>query len=126
MVMLGIAGKGKRAREHAIATAEITNAMKPKYLAALTYTPVPHTPLYQKVQKGEFILPDPFETLEEMKLMLEHITIDDVKFVGAHASNYLPVSGSLQKDKAKMITTIDNVLFTRDMSALRSETMRGL
>jgi radical SAM superfamily enzyme YgiQ (UPF0313 family) len=126
MVLLGIAGKGERAREHAIATAQITNAMKPKYLAALTYTPVPHTPLYQKVKKGEFILPDPFETLEEMKLMIEHISIEDVKFVGAHASNYLPVNGTLQKDKVKMLSTIRQILDTRDMSALRSENMRGL
>jgi radical SAM superfamily enzyme YgiQ (UPF0313 family) len=126
MVLLGIAGKGARAREHAIATAQITNAMKPKYLAALTYTPVPRTPLYQKVKKGEFILPDPFETLEEMKLMIEHISIDDVKFVGAHASNYLPVNGTLQKDKAKMLSMIQQILVIRDMSALRSEKMRGL
>jgi radical SAM superfamily enzyme YgiQ (UPF0313 family) len=126
MVLLGIAGTGDRAREHAIATAEITNAMKPKYLAALTYTPVPHTPLYQKVKKGKFILPDPFETLEEMKLMLEHITMDDLKFVGAHASNYLPINGTLQKDKDKMISTIQNILDTKDMAALRSEKMRGL
>jgi radical SAM superfamily enzyme YgiQ (UPF0313 family) len=126
MALLGIAGNWERAREHAIATAEITNAMKPKYLAALTYTPVPFTPLYQKVKKGEFILPDPFETLKEMKLMIEHITIDDVKFVGAHASNYLPVNGMLQKDKAKMLSTIQQILDTRDMSALRSEKMRGL
>jgi radical SAM superfamily enzyme YgiQ (UPF0313 family) len=126
MVLLGIAGNGERAREHAMATAKITNAMKPKYLAALTYTPVPHTPLYQKVKKGEFTLPDPFETLEEMKLMLEHITIDDVKFVGAHASNYLPINGALQKDKAKMLSTIQSILDTRDVSALRSEKTRGL
>lgn len=126
MVLLGIAGKGPRALEHAIATAEITNAMKPKYLAALTYTPVPHTPLFQKVKNGEFTLPDPFETLEEMESMIEHITIEDLKFVGAHASNYLPVNGTLQKDKAKMLSTIRDILDTRDMLALRSENMRGL
>ena len=126
MVLLGIAGKGGRAREHAIATAEITNQMKPQYLAALTTTPVPGTVLFHKVQKGEFELPDPFETLEEMKLMFEHITIDNLKFVGVHASNYLPVSGTLQRDKDKMLAAVNGVLETRDKSALRSERMRGL
>lgn len=126
MVLLGIAGKGKRAREHAIATAEITNKMQPKYLAALTTTPVPGTVLYHKVQKGEFELPDPFDTLEEMKVMFENITMDNLKFVGVHASNYLPVSGTLQKDKAKMLAAVNAVLDTRDRSALRSERMRGL
>jgi radical SAM superfamily enzyme YgiQ (UPF0313 family) len=126
MVLLGIAGKGDRAKEHAIATAEITNKMKPRYLAALTTTPVPGTVLYHKVQKGEFEMPDAFDTLEEMKLMFENITIDNLKFVGVHASNYLPVSGTLQKDKAKMLEAVNAVLETRDKGALRSEQMRGL
>ncbi|MBA4368261.1 MAG: radical SAM protein [Desulfobacterium sp.] len=126
MVLLGIAGRGERSREHAIATAEITNKMKPKYLAALTYTPVPNTPLFSKVASGRFELPDPFETLEEMKLIFENITIDNLKFVGAHASNYLPVSGTLQRDRQKMLGIVNEVLRTRDMRALRSEAMRGL
>jgi radical SAM superfamily enzyme YgiQ (UPF0313 family) len=126
MVLLGIAGKGERSREHAVATAEITNRMKPQYLAALTTTPVPGTILYHKMQKGEFELPDPFDTLEEMKLMFENITMDNLKFVGVHASNYLPVSGTLQKDRDKMLAAVNGVLETRDTGALRSEQMRGL
>ncbi len=126
MVLLGIAGRGAAAREHAIATAQITNEMAPQYLAALTYTPVPQTPLYQKVNRGEFELPDAFETLEEMKLIFENITIDGLKFIGAHASNYLPISGKLKADKPKMLATVDSILENRDMSALRSESMRGL
>ena len=126
MVLLGIAGKGERSAEHAIATADITNKMKPRYLAALTTTPVPGTVLYHRLQKGEFELPDPFDTLEEMKLMFENITMDNLKFVGVHASNYLPVSGTLQKDKAKMLDAVNVVLETRDRGALRSEQMRGL
>jgi radical SAM superfamily enzyme YgiQ (UPF0313 family) len=126
MVLLGIAGKGSRSREHAIETAKITNQMKPQYLAALTYTPVPNTALFQKVESGAFTLPDPFETLEEMKIIFENITIDNLKFVGAHASNYLPVSGTLQRDREKMLNIVNRVLESKDMSALRSEQMRGL
>jgi len=100
--------------------------MKPRYLAALTYTPVPNTPLFSKVASGRFELPDPFETLEEMKLIFENITIDNLKFVGAHASNYLPVSGTLQKDRQKMLSIVNEVIQTRDMRSLRSEAMRGL
>ncbi|MDY6822192.1 MAG: radical SAM protein [Thermodesulfobacteriota bacterium] len=126
MVLLGIAGRGDAAMRHAVATAEITNRMKPRYLAALTYTPVPHTPLFAKVEKGEFELPDPLETLEEMKAMFENITIDNLKFIGAHASNYLPVSGTLQKDRQQMLALVNEVLENRDMSALRPENLRGL
>ncbi len=126
MVILGLAGKGERSREHALATAKITNEMKPKYLAALTVTPVPGTILYNQVQKGEFQLLDPFETLEEMKIIFENISIDDLKFVGVHASNYLPVNGTLQRDRQKMIDTVNSVLDTRDTSRIKSEKMRGL
>ncbi len=126
MVLLGIAGTGEKAKRHAALTAEITNQMKPRYLAALTFTPVPRTALFRKVESGAFVLPDPFETLEEMKIMFENITIDNLTFIGAHASNYLPVSGKLQKDKAAMLKTVDAVLSSRDMGALRPDNMRGL
>lgn len=126
MVLLGLAGRGPRSREHAIATAKITNAMQPRYLAAMTVTPVPKTPLFNQVRDGQFQLLDPFETLEEMKTIFEHITIDNLKFVGIHASNYLPVNGTLQRDKAQMLAKVNEVLSTQDHRRLRSERMRGL
>lgn len=124
-VLLGLAGKGPRSHEHAVHTAEIINAIHPKWLAALTVSLVPGTPLYQKAQEGSFQLLDPFETLEEMKEILEHITIDGLIFRSNHVSNYLPVKGELQKDRQKMIDLINGVLETRDEKYLRSESMRG-
>jgi radical SAM superfamily enzyme YgiQ (UPF0313 family) len=126
MILLGLAGKGPRAGDHARATARITNEMKPHYLAALTVTPVPGTVLYNMVQKGEFQLLDPFETLEEMKILFEELNVDNMKFVGIHASNYLPINGTLLKEKEKMLATINSILMTRDESSIRPEHMRGL
>ena len=126
MVLLGLAGPGERSREHALATAKITNEMKPQYLAALTVTPVPNTVLHRKVLTGEFKILNAFETLEEMKWMFENITIDGLKFVGSHASNYLPISGTLQKDRQKMLDMVNKVLESQDKRYLRSENMRGL
>ncbi|MCE5212747.1 MAG: radical SAM protein [Deltaproteobacteria bacterium] len=126
MVLLGLAGKGEASKRHALATAKICNEMKPQYLAALTVTPVPGTVLYRQLQRGEFELLDPFETLEEMKWIFENITADNMKFVGTHASNYLPVVGTLQKDKQKMIAMVDEVLKNKNESMLRPDYMRGL
>ena len=126
MVLLGLAGSGEASRRHALATAQICDEMKPQYLAALTVTPVPGTVLYRQVQKGEFQLLDPFETLAEMKMIFENITLDPLKFVGTHASNYLPVTGTLQKDKQKMIALVDSVLTGRDGRLLRPDHLRGL
>lgn len=126
MILLGIAGPGKRSEEHAEATAEICNEMKPQYLAALTVTPVPGTSLYHQVNTGEFKLLSPMETLMEMKVLVENISIDKMKFVGTHASNYLPVTGELQNDKQKILDLISYALRTNDPRVLRSEKMRGL
>ena len=126
MVLLGLAGPGDASVRHALATARICNEMKPQYLAALTVTPVPGTVLYRQVQKGEFQVLDPFETLAEMKQIFENITMDHLKFVGTHASNYLPITGTLQKDKQKMIALVDKVLAGRDEKLLRPDHLRGL
>jgi radical SAM superfamily enzyme YgiQ (UPF0313 family) len=126
MVLLGLAGKGEASNRHALATAKICNEMKPQYLAALTVTPVQGTVLHKQVQQGSFELLDPFETLEEMKQIFENITIDNLKFVGTHASNYLPITGTLQKDKQKMIKMVDEVLNSRDERLIRPDHMRGL
>jgi radical SAM superfamily enzyme YgiQ (UPF0313 family) len=126
MVLLGLAGKGEASKRHALATAKICNEMKPQYLAALTVTPVPGTVLYRQVQAGDFELLDPFETLEEMKQIFENITVDNMKFVGTHASNYMSITGTLQKDKQKMIAAVDGVLKNRDESMIRPDHLRGL
>jgi len=126
MVLLGLAGPGEPSHRHALATAKICNEMKPHYLAALTVTPVPNTVLYRQVRDGKFTVLNPFETLEEMKIMLENLEVKGLKFVGAHASNYLPLSGTLPEDQMKMINIIDHVLTTRDSNLLRHENMRGL
>ena len=126
MVLLGLAGPGEPSREHALATARITNEMKPRYLAALTVVPVPNTVLHRQVRTGEFKILDAFETLKEMKWIFENITIDGLKFVGSHASNYLPISGTLQKDRQKMLDMVNKVLESQDKKYLRSENMRGL
>lgn len=126
MVLLGLAGPGEASVRHALATAKICNEIKPQYLAALTVTPVPGTVLYRQMQKGEFQLLDPFETLAEMKQIFENISMDNLKFVGTHASNYLPITGTLQKDKQKMIALVDKVLTGRDERLLRPDHLRGL
>jgi len=125
-VVLGLAGKGEASRRHALATAKICNKIKPQYLAALTYTPVPGTALHRQVQSGKFELLNPFETLEEMKILIENINTDNLKFVGVHVSNYLPVSGTLQKDREQMLALIDHVLQSRNEQLLRPGYMRGL
>lgn len=61
-----------------------------------------------------------------MKIIFENITLDPLKFVGTHASNYLSITGTLQKDKPKMIALVDQALADRDGRLLRPDHLRGL
>ncbi|MGB4643456.1 MAG: radical SAM protein [Dethiobacteria bacterium] len=104
IVQLGLGGRD-RSQEHAASIVDIINRIQPGNLNILTYTPVPGTILYQQVQKGQFQVLDPFETLEEMKMILAGITIDDVIVTSYHISNYYPIKGVLPKDRERMINT---------------------
>lgn len=125
IVQMGLGGKA-RSHEHAVSIAEIVNKIKPQNLNGLTYTPIPGTPLFQEIQEGKFQVLNAFETLEEMKIIFENISIDGLKFVSHHASNYLPIQGILQKDREDMIRTVEYILESRDSKYLRSENIRAL
>jgi radical SAM superfamily enzyme YgiQ (UPF0313 family) len=124
-VLLGIGGVEKSER-HAIATAKVLSGMDPDFAGALTVTLVPGTPLHTQWQKGEFTLVDPFQSLVELKLMVENLNLTDCFFSSMHASNYLSVRGKLPPDKSKMLKQIEQVLKKHDAAMLRPEYLRGL
>lgn len=126
IVLLGLAGRGERSLEHARATAKILNEMGPQYIGALTLMLVPGTPLYRRMEKGEFELPDAFEILQEMRVLVEGLTVDECEFRSNHASNYLPIKGRLQKDKGALLDLIGKIIAKQDKRYLRPDYMRGL
>ena len=78
------------------------------------------------IKKGEFeLVSDPLEIIKELELMIQHIDVPGpVEFRTNHASNYLPLRGTLPQDKAALLATIQDAL--RDPTRLRTEAMRGL
>jgi len=112
MVMLGLGGKASKS--HILATAELINRMKPHHLGILSTVPVEKTSLARQVEKGEFQLLDAYETLEEMKILLENITLDNLGIDGTHKSNFLTLMGYMQQDKEKLIEQIDNALKNKE------------
>lgn len=122
-VLVGLGGT-ERSREHILATAELINKMKPQHISSMTYTPVEDTELYDEIQAGKFKVLTARQCLEETKLLLENINIDDVHFTSDHASNYLSLKGTVKQDAPKIIALIDGAL-SGDIS-IRSEWSRGL
>ena len=124
-VILGLAGI-EGSERHALETARILTDIDPDYVGALTLTIVPGTLLYEEWQRGDFHPISPFQSLEELKLMVENSNFTDCFFSSMHASNYFSVRGSLPHDKERMIREIEKILKARDPSLLRPEFLRGL
>jgi len=125
-ILLGLAGRTPKAVEHQKNTAKILNEMNPDYIGALTLMLVPGTQLYRQQQKGEFELPGPFEILDEMRILIENLEVQNTEFRSNHASNYLPIKGRLPEDKQKMLDLINDMIAKNDRKYLRPDYLRAL
>ena len=128
IALLGLGGVELSA-EHAAETGRVVSAMDPQYLqylSMLTLMLVPGTPLYRQAQEGEFRLPPPEGLLAELRGVLQHTDgLSRCVFRTNHASNYLPLAGTLSRDTASLLAAIDEAQ-SRGPAALRPETWRAL
>jgi radical SAM superfamily enzyme YgiQ (UPF0313 family) len=123
IVLLG-AGGVERSREHAERTAALVTEMDPAYLAALTLTVVPGTPLARLQETARFALPDVRGLLGELRTIVAEARPRDAVFRTNHASNYLPLGGRLPRDRERIVALLDEALAGR--VRLRPEWARGL
>jgi len=124
-VILGLGGI-EGGKKHVIETAKVLTEIDPDYVGALTLTLVPGTPLYQQWERNEFHPLSPFQSLDELRVMIEKSNFTDCFFSSMHASNYLSVRGKLPQDREKMLRELEVVLTSKDPSLLRPEFLRGL
>lgn len=124
-VLLGIGGT-EGSEKHARETARILTDMDPDFVGALSVILVPGTPLHKEYEEGRFRLPDPFGLINELKIMIDESSFTHCVFRSNHASNYLPVKGTLPEDKERIVQAIEQVLQARDHGMLRPEFLRAL
>lgn len=118
------AGGTTRSDEHAMASAKLISEMDPHYLSLLTLTLIPKTPIAKRAEKGQFELPDIYGLLREIYTIIEHAKPTNSVFRTNHASNYLPLSGQLPKDRERLLLLLDQALSGK--ISLRPEWARGL
>lgn len=118
------AGGVERSAEHARGSAALATAMNPRFLAALTLTVVPGTPLAKLEATGRFVLPAPEALLGELRTFVAEARPDDALFRTNHASNYLPLGGRLPRDRERLLAVLDAAL--QGQVTLRPEWARGL
>jgi radical SAM superfamily enzyme YgiQ (UPF0313 family) len=125
IALLGIGGPELSAA-HAEATGRVVSAMDPRYLSLLTLILVPGTPLYQQWRQGRFQQMEPEALLSELRQILLHLDgLSGCIFRTNHASNYLPLAGTLPKDKPRLLATLDAAIRSGP-AVLRPESWRAL
>lgn len=118
------AGGVERSREHAVGSARLATAMDPEFLSALTLTVVPGTPIAKLEATGRFTLPTVETMLGELRTFVAETRPKAAVFRTNHASNYLPLAGTLPRDRERIVGVLDNALAGR--IPLRAESQRGL
>jgi radical SAM superfamily enzyme YgiQ (UPF0313 family) len=123
MILNGMGGV-KYSEQHAINSARLMNLAQPEYLSTLVVS----FPFGQERVKagfdGDYQLPNTEQLIYEQRLLIEHLELENTIFRSDHASNYLVLKGTLNKDKPRLLQQIDAAL--KGHVALRPEWLRGL
>lgn len=126
IVLIGLAGGNGAYEQNARLTARIVNQMHPRHLSAMTYVPVPGTPMYREMEAGKFIEQTPFEALLETRLLIESIELEGMHFTSNHASNYVQLKGTLKEDREKLTGLLDEIISKQDASRMKRTDYRRL
>lgn len=125
MILLGAGGRAG-SKEHALNSARVVNAIQPRFVSTLVMTPVENTPLFEEAQKGRVDDLSPVELAAELRTFLAGLELEASIFRSNHASNHLTLSGTLPKDKARMVAALDEVLAHPERAPFVPNWMRGL
>ena len=123
IILIGLGGK-PLSMENARETAKLINEMQPNHLSAMNYTPVEGTKLGNQALWGEFQVLSAKESLMETAELIRNLEVSGMHFTSDHASNYLPLKGTLNEDRDKLLRLIDGAIGGK--VAVRSEASRGL
>ena len=96
--------------QHAVDTARALSRIKPEYAALLTLRVYSGTPLKEWIDAGSFTMLGPLELAQECRLILQEIDSEGTVFRSNHASNYLPLKGTLNADREALIALLDKAL----------------
>lgn len=125
MILNGLGGKNYSA-QHAINSAKAVNQIQPEFLSTLVLSFPYGETHFKKRFNGIFKALSTLELIEEMKIFIENLELENSVFRSDHASNYLVLKGILNRDKQKFLNNINNVLQSDGNVTLRPEWMRGL
>jgi radical SAM superfamily enzyme YgiQ (UPF0313 family) len=122
--ILGLGGK-ENSREHATKTGSVLSKMNPDYIGALTLMVIKGTEIFEEVKARKLTLLEPRDVFEELRILIDNLNVSNCVFRANHASNYLPVGGTLPDDKQDILQRLDRIL-QRDDVSFKPEWLRAL
>jgi len=125
MILNGMGGK-RYSEQHAVNSALLMNEAQPEYLSTLVVSFPTGLDRYQAGFKGEFEPLDKNGLFQEMYWLLDTLDLENTIFRSDHASNYLVLKGTLNRDKPSLLEIVRAALEQPGSVALRPEWMRGL
>lgn len=93
--------------QHAAGCARVITESRPSYAALLTLLLEPGAPMYEDLKNGAFEFMTPEQIAGETLLLLDRARPEtDCVFRSNHASNYVPLKGTLPHDNEQLIRTL--------------------
>jgi len=125
MILNGLGGR-RFSEQHAVNSARLMTAAQPEYLSTLVVSFPLGEERYQAGFGGAYEPLDPPGLFKEMLLLLENLELENTIFRSDHASNYLVLKGTLNRDKRRLLETVHAALERPGTVPLRPEWARGL
>jgi len=108
-IMTGVAGKGRGA-ENALALAQFINRTQPESITNFSIFLHRRAPLWKELESEHFAPADELENLREERLLLEHLSVDGLKYDGFHDFVSFRVRGTLPRDRERMLSQLQEAI----------------
>lgn len=117
-VLIGAGGRD-RLKEHALGSAKVCNEVNPDFIRLRTLVVQRGSPLEERRNPGHYKPTSPTEKLEEVKLFIENLDVNDCELASDHFTNnlwldgkviYQGVYGNLPGDKQDMLDTLNDTI----------------
>ena len=125
MILNGMGGL-RFSEQHAVNSARLMNEAQPEYLSTLVVSFPLGEERYRAGFEGAFEPLDQAGLFEEMRILLQSLELENTLFRSDHASNYLVLKGTLNRDKPRLLQTVQAALERPGAVPLRPEWARGL
>jgi len=125
MILNGMGGQ-HYSEQHALNSARLMNEAQPDYLATLVVSFPMGMERVQAGFNGQYQPLEQMELFREIQMLLEQLELEKTIFRSDHASNYLVLKGVLNKDKERLLQTVNQAISVPGSVRLRPDWQRGL